>query len=130
VGIGSLINNGLPKRTRYARKIVIFGTGVGYGKEFPKLDESYTIYCVRGLLSAQALGISEKLAITDGAVLIRQVFSNQAPKKYRFSGVADLRYESSCVGFLKPRPKLTFGWVQGCHSYLDSATPFFLYASL
>ncbi|QGZ91739.1 hypothetical protein GQR42_21655 [Microcystis aeruginosa FD4] len=26
------------------------------------------------------------------------------------------------MGFLKPRPKLTFGWVQGCHSYLDSAT--------
>ncbi len=43
--------------------------------------------------------------------------------KYRYSLVADLRYESSFVGFLKPRPKLTFGWVQGCHSYLDSATP-------
>ena len=41
-------------------------------------------------------------------------------------GVADLRYESSFVGFLKPRPKLTFGWVQDCHSYLDSATPQFL----
>ena len=41
------------------------------------------------------------------------------------TGVADLRYESSFVGFLKPRPKLTFGWVQGCHSYLDSATPSF-----
>jgi hypothetical protein len=39
-------------------------------------------------------------------------------------GVADLRYEFSFVGFLKPRPKLTFGWVQGCHSYLDSATPY------
>jgi hypothetical protein len=38
-------------------------------------------------------------------------------------GVADLRYESSFVVFLKPRPKLTFGWVQDCHSYLDSATP-------
>jgi prenylated cyclic peptide (anacyclamide/piricyclamide family) len=41
------------------------------------------------------------------------------------TSVADLRYESSFVGFLKPRPKLTFGWVQGCHSYLDSATPSF-----
>ncbi|CAO5047877.1 hypothetical protein [Microcystis aeruginosa] len=38
-------------------------------------------------------------------------------------GVADLRYESSLVEFLKPRPKLTFRWVQGWHSYLDSATP-------
>jgi hypothetical protein len=26
------------------------------------------------------------------------------------TGVADLRYESSLVGFLKPRPKLTFGY--------------------
>jgi len=42
------------------------------------------------------------------------------------TSVADLRYQSSFVGFLKPRPKLTFGWVQGCHSYLDSAAPSFL----
>jgi hypothetical protein len=27
-----------------------------------------------------------------------------------YGGVADLRYESSLVGFLKPRPKLTFGY--------------------
>ena len=40
-----------------------------------------------------------------------------------YFGVADLRYESSLVEFLKPRPKLTFRWVQGWHSYLDSATP-------
>jgi prenylated cyclic peptide (anacyclamide/piricyclamide family) len=45
---------------------------------------------------------------------------------HQSTGVADLRYESSFVGFLKPRPKLTFGWVQGCHSYLDSAAPSFL----
>jgi succinoglycan biosynthesis protein ExoV len=109
VGIGSLINNGLPKRTRYARKIVIFGTGVGYGKEFPKLDESYTIYCVRGLLSAQALGISEKLAITDGAVLIRQVFSNQAPKKYRFSYMP--HYELAGQGWKTVCQNLGFGYI-------------------
>ncbi|MDT3675195.1 helix-turn-helix domain-containing protein [Microcystis wesenbergii] len=50
----------------------------------------------------------------------------QALKRIGFTrkkGVADLRYEFSFVGFLKPRPKLTFGWVQDCHSYLDSATP-------
>ncbi|WP_286827044.1 hypothetical protein [Microcystis sp. LSC13-02] len=35
------------------------------------------------------------------------------------TGVADLRYESSFVGFLKPRPKLTFGWVQGCQTPND-----------
>jgi hypothetical protein len=38
-------------------------------------------------------------------------------------GVADLRYESSFVEFLKPRLKLTFGYVKSWYSYLDSATP-------
>jgi len=109
VGIGSLINNGLPQKTRYARKIVIFGTGVGYGKGVPKIDESYTIYCVRGLLSAQALGISEKLAITDGAVLIRQVFSNQSPKKYRFSYMP--HYELAGKGWETVCQKLGFGYI-------------------
>lgn len=109
VGIGSLINNGLPQKTRYARKIVIFGTGVGYGKGVPKIDESYTIYCVRGLLSAQVLGISEKLAITDGAVLIRQVFSNQAPKKYRFSYMP--HYELAGKGWETVCQKLGFGYI-------------------
>lgn len=109
VGIGSLINNGLPQKTRYARKIVIFGTGVGYGKGVPKIDESYTIYCVRGLLSAQVLGISEKLAITDGAVLIRQVFSNQAPKKYRFSYMP--HYELAGKGWETVCQNLGFGYI-------------------
>ena len=31
-------------------------------------------------------------------------------------GVADLRYESSFVEFLKPRLRLTFGYVQNWHS--------------
>jgi succinoglycan biosynthesis protein ExoV len=109
VGIGSLINDSLPKRTRYASKTIIFGTGVGYGKELPKIDESYKIYCVRGVLSAQALGISEKLAITDGAVLIRKVFSNQAPKKYRFSYMP--HYELAGKGWETVCQNLGFGYI-------------------
>ena len=31
-------------------------------------------------------------------------------------GVADLRYEFSFMEFLKPRLKLTFGYVQSLHS--------------
>jgi hypothetical protein len=34
-------------------------------------------------------------------------------------GVADLRYESFYLQFLKPRLKLTFGYMQNWHSYLD-----------
>ena len=55
--------------------------------------------------------------------------TRECPRKLwstRKFGLADLRYESSFVGFLKPRPKLTFGWVQDCHSSLDSATPLIL----
>ncbi|GCA85674.1 hypothetical protein MiTa_03041 [Microcystis aeruginosa NIES-4264] len=51
------------------------------------------------------------------------VKSGKAMTGLAIFGFADLRYEFSFVGFLKPRPKLTFGWVQGCYSYLDSATP-------
>jgi hypothetical protein len=35
------------------------------------------------------------------------------------SGVADLGYESFYPQFLKPRLKLTFGYMQHWHSYLD-----------
>jgi hypothetical protein len=38
------------------------------------------------------------------------------------SGVTDFEYESSFIPFLKPNFKLTFGYVQGCYSYFDSAT--------
>jgi hypothetical protein len=33
-------------------------------------------------------------------------------------------YQSSFMEFLNPILKLTFGYVQSWHSYLDSATPF------
>ena len=39
------------------------------------------------------------------------------------AGLADLRDETSFMGFLKPRLKLTFGYMQSWHSYPDSATP-------
>lgn len=85
VGIGSLLNDGLAYRTRHAKKRIIFGTGVGYGKGNLNLDESYNIYCVRGPLSAKSLGLGDEAAVTDGAVLIRRVFSPASQKKYQFS---------------------------------------------
>lgn len=80
VGIGTLLNENLPK----AGRTVVFGTGVGYHKP-PNIDDSWTIYCLRGLLSAQALGVSSELAITDGAVLIRRLFSATSSKVHRFA---------------------------------------------
>ena len=109
VGIGTLINEGLPKRTRNARKRIIFGTGVGYGKDIPKIDDSYKIYCLRGVLSARALKVDENLAITDSAVLIRRVISNQDFKKYRFSYMP--HYELAGQGWENVCHDLGFGYI-------------------
>jgi succinoglycan biosynthesis protein ExoV len=86
VGIGTLVNNWLPKHTPNAESRVIFGSGVGYG-EIDQIqgDSTYKFYCLRGPLSAQRLGLPPELAVTDGAALIRRVFQADQPKKYRFS---------------------------------------------
>lgn len=68
VGIGTLINSRAPLApTKY-----VFGSGVGY-HQFPKIDDKWQFYCVRGPLSAQRLGLDVSLAITDPAVLLTQV---------------------------------------------------------
>jgi succinoglycan biosynthesis protein ExoV len=85
VGIGTLINDRLPLRTKNAHLRIIFGTGVGYGKGVPQIDDSYKIYCLRGPLSAQALGVENKFALTDGAILIRKVYNFNSEKRYKFS---------------------------------------------
>ncbi|MGB3636761.1 MAG: polysaccharide pyruvyl transferase family protein [Rivularia sp. (in: cyanobacteria)] len=111
VGIGSLINDGLPYRTRHAIKTVIFGTGVGYGKSTEvKLDESYKIYCLRGSLSAKALGVEENLGVTDGAVLIRRAYNNSTAKKnYRFSYMP--HYELAGKGWELACKELGYGYI-------------------
>lgn len=87
VGIGTLLNRKLPQ----AEKTVVFGTGVGYGS-LPKLNDSWTIYCLRGPLSAQALGVSEELAVTDAALLVRRLFQANNPKCKRFSFMPHLKH--------------------------------------
>ncbi|WP_414543336.1 polysaccharide pyruvyl transferase family protein [Nostoc sp. CCY0012] len=81
VGIGSLLNEYVPK----AQKTAVFGSGVGYGKGLPKIDESWKIYCVRGKLSAKALGIKSESAVTDSAVLIRRLYKQASNKVNQFA---------------------------------------------
>lgn len=109
VGIGSLINDGLPWRTRHASKRVIFGTGVGYGKGEVKLDESFKIYCLGGSLSAKALGVKQDLGVTDGAVLVRKVYNNTAKKIHRFSYMP--HYELAGKGWEIVCKELGFGYI-------------------
>lgn len=88
-GIGTVINDRLYERVPEAKKIVVFGSGVGYGKQhltnLPKVDDSWKIYCLRGPLSAQALGVSPELAVTDGALLIRRLYKATGNKTSRFA---------------------------------------------
>jgi succinoglycan biosynthesis protein ExoV len=65
-GIGTILNDRVPK----ARQTLVFGSGVGFGGGLPQVDASWTIYCVRGPLSAQALGLPLEVAVTDPALLV------------------------------------------------------------
>jgi succinoglycan biosynthesis protein ExoV len=86
VGIGTLLNDTIHQRlSPVCRRVVVFSTGVGYGRAAPNLDDSWKIYCVRGPLSARALGVPEDLAVTDGAALLRRVYSPTVTKSHRFS---------------------------------------------
>ena len=69
VGIGTLINHRLP-----AEPIKhIFGSGFGYGTP-PVIDDQYRVHAVRGYLTAERLGISKSLVITDAAILLRTIY--------------------------------------------------------
>lgn len=85
IGIGTLLNNELVENNKKINKKLIFSTGVGYGNGLPKLDDSYKIYCLRGPLSAKALGVDPNLGIADGAILIRRLVKIKTEKKYEFS---------------------------------------------
>jgi succinoglycan biosynthesis protein ExoV len=82
VGIGTLLNDNLPT----ARRLVVFGSGVGYGSGLPTVDNTWKIYCLRGPLSARCLGVSPEVALTDPALLIHRVYAlRDKPKRYRFT---------------------------------------------
>jgi succinoglycan biosynthesis protein ExoV len=68
VGIGTLLNHRVPVEPAK----VVFGSGAGYGDR-PKMDEKWQVYCVRGPLTANELGLDPVLAITDSAALISTI---------------------------------------------------------
>ena len=78
VGIGTLLNHKLPTN---GRKIV-FGSGYGYG-DIPSIDSNFTFYCVRGPKTAKILNLPEETAVTDSALLLRNVYPENSKKKYQ-----------------------------------------------
>ncbi|NJR69522.1 MAG: polysaccharide pyruvyl transferase family protein [Synechococcales cyanobacterium CRU_2_2] len=84
-GIGTLLNNLVKERAPNAKQIVALGTGAGYNKGMPEIDDSWKIYCLRGPISAVKLGLDPKLAITDGAALLSRLYRPSGVKRYKFS---------------------------------------------
>lgn len=84
LGIGSVL--GLMNGFNTTQKIIVFSSGFAYGK-IPLVDEKYDIRCVRGPLTAKALKINPKLAITDGAVLLPLLpeLKKTPSKRHKFS---------------------------------------------
>jgi succinoglycan biosynthesis protein ExoV len=86
VGIGSILDRRIPQEPRK----IVFGTGVGYGL-LPMLDETWQICCVRGPLTAKALGLPAEVAITDPAALVRTVRTPPEIKKHKVSFMPHFR---------------------------------------
>lgn len=99
LGIGSIL--GLLTKTKAKRKI-IFSSGYGQYGKVPALDDSFDIICVRGPLTAKALKLDPKLAVADGALLLKYFDFPEAEKKYKYSYMP--HYES----------EMRFNWKELC----------------
>jgi succinoglycan biosynthesis protein ExoV len=117
VGIGTLLNQQLPRRLRGTKRVIIFSTGAGYERPLKTIPEHWQIYCVRGPLSARQLGLAPERAIADGAILLRRFFSPHPAKRYP-------------VGFMPHIHHATFAseeWQTICarlgYSYIDPRWP-------
>lgn len=75
LGIGSILNH---KIAAYPGKKIVFGSGFGYGSP-PTITDDWRFFCVRGPLTAKLLGLPEQMAISDSALLVRELIE-PAPK--------------------------------------------------
>jgi succinoglycan biosynthesis protein ExoV len=69
VGIGTILDRNLPP----ARVTIVFGTGAGYTsvpRDIAPYSARWRIYGVRGPLTARALNLDQRFAMTDPAVLL------------------------------------------------------------
>jgi succinoglycan biosynthesis protein ExoV len=74
LGIGSILDTGVPK----SKRLIVLGSGYAYSDP-AVIDDRWKIYFVRGPLTARALEIDQKLALTDGAILGTPLY--QSPDK-------------------------------------------------
>ena len=81
IGIGTYLTlEWVPKDHR----IVVFSSGAGYGPA-PQIDCNWSVYCVRGPLTAKALGLDASAAVTDAGALVRRAYKEDNKKCYQVS---------------------------------------------
>lgn len=68
LGIGTILHPNLPR----CRRLIVMGSGTGYGDP-PRVAGHWEVRFVRGPLTAQALGLAPRRAITDPAILVADV---------------------------------------------------------
>lgn len=79
IGIGTILNDWLPElNTKY-----VYGSGAGYGAS-PILKNA-KIYCVRGPLTSELLGLDKSYSVTDGAIMIGKLNMPIRPLKYKYA---------------------------------------------
>lgn len=77
LGIGTLLNMPFCRRLDDARRILVLGTGAGYGT-VPTIDNRWSFHAVRGLRTAKALGLDPDRAVADAAYLLASLDWNPA----------------------------------------------------
>lgn len=82
IGIGTILNDRIPNAPRKT----VFGSGYGYGTK-PRLEEGqWEFHVVRGPITAKALDLDPKTAVTDPGILVRRIFPNGTrPRHHRVS---------------------------------------------
>ena len=128
-GIGTLLNERFPR----ARRTLVFGSGVGLGSGIPRIDDTWTFYCVRGPLSAQALGLPASVAVTDPALFVANLLPKvTAEPRHRFSYMPHYRnandhWAAVCrmlgFGYVDPRMpmELVLDGIRSSHVLLTEA---------
>jgi succinoglycan biosynthesis protein ExoV len=69
LGIGTILDSRVPREP----KKVVFSSGFGYSDP-PILDGRWKFYCVRGPLTAKALGLPAETAASDAGILVGDFF--------------------------------------------------------
>ena len=81
LGIGTILSRSVPAEPVK----VVFGSGTSGVGEPSVMDARWRVFCVRGPLTARKLNLDARLALTDGAILVRRVRPPDEKKRYSVS---------------------------------------------